>query len=85
MVTCNMNNSSDVSIYQNQPNTNFIHCQTCYKCNTLIYFNNEQFSKCISCNRLCCNTCMSTYSFRFSYYYQCEYCCMNVALQNTSC
>ncbi len=80
----NMNNSYDPRLHHIQQNPHCVSYQTCFKCYNLIYFNFGQFYKCMSCTRLCCASCMSNYSYPTSYY-QCEYCCLNVALQGSRC
>lgn len=87
MVNNNMNYSYDPRLHHGSinhvpPNPYFVNCETCFKCNGLIYLSNGQFYKCQSCGRFSCIACVNNQSFSMSYY-QCEYCVLNVALQTT--
>ncbi|CAF4926218.1 unnamed protein product, partial [Rotaria socialis] len=80
MLNYNMSHSYAPGVYENPTNWHLNEYRSCYKCNNTIHFNTEQVSQCITCDRLCCATCMYHNPFLMNSYLKCEYCALNDAL-----
>ncbi|CAF1063108.1 unnamed protein product [Rotaria magnacalcarata] len=83
MMNYNMSRSYVPGAYEDPMNWHLNEYRSCYKCNSTIHFNREQVSRCVTCDRICCTTCMYNNSYPMHAYFKCEYCALNAALHVT--